>query len=466
MVTQVKKPKVLVVDDEPMITNMLYEALNKKNYSVEVTDTGAKALNMIDREQHDLIITDVYLPDLNGMEILKTAKKNEPNVGVIVITGHGSVASAVEAIKEGAYDYLTKGFSLDEIELTVEKFFQYQRLVKENQQLRTELGNRFGIRNIVGNSAKIKKIFDTVETVAPTNATVLIQGASGTGKELIAKAMHQCSTRADQPFIKTNCAAIPDGLVESELFGHVKGAFTGAIRSTKGRFELADGGTLLLDEIGEVNPMVQAKLLRVLQEKEIEKVGDPSPIKVDVRIIATTNRDLKREVEKGNFREDLFYRLNVVPIVLPTLKERMEDIPLLVEHFVEKYARENNRQIKSVEDEVIDLLMKHDWPGNVRELENTLERAVVLCREQNIEKRHIYFENNNSNDLANALPDGMTLRELEKKYILQTLQKFDGNRTKTASDLGISRRTLRNKISEYQKEGATIAVPQNSEVGK
>lgn len=466
MVTQVKKPKVLVVDDEPMITNMLYEALNKKNYTVAVTDTGTKALDMIDREHYDLIITDVYLPDLNGMEILKTAKKTEPNVGVIVITGHGSVESAVEAIKEGAYDYLTKGFSLDEIELTVEKFFQYQRLVKENQQLRTELGNRFGIRNIVGNSAKIKNIFDTVETVAPTNATVLIQGASGTGKELIAKAMHQCSTRADQPFIKTNCAAIPDGLVESELFGHVKGAFTGAIRSTKGRFELADGGTLLLDEIGEVNPMLQAKLLRVLQEKEIEKVGDPSPIKVDVRIIATTNRDLKKEVEHGNFRKDLFYRLNVVPIVLPTLKERMEDIPLLVEHFVEKYAQENNRQIKSVEDEVIDLLMKHDWPGNVRELENTLERAVVLCREQSIQKRHIYFENDNSNEVENNLPDGMTLRELEKTYILQALQKCDGNRTKTASELGISRRTLRNKISEYQKEGAAITVPQNNEVGK
>lgn len=463
MDAKIKKPRVLVVDDEPMISNMLFEALNKKNYSVEVTDNGTQALNMLVRGQYDLLITDLYLPDVNGMEILKNAKKSEPDLGVIVITGHGSVESAVEAIKEGAYDYLTKGFSLDEIELTVEKFFQYQRLLKENQQLRSELGSRYGIKNIIGNSVKIKRVFDIVETVAPTSATVLIQGASGTGKELVAKAIHHCSTRREQPFIKTNCAAIPDGLVESELFGHVKGAFTGAIRSTKGRFELADGGTLLLDEIAEVNPMLQAKLLRVLQEKEIEKVGDPAPIKVDVRIIATTNRDLKKEVERGNFREDLFYRLNVVPLVLPTLKERMEDVPVLVDHFVEKYSKENNRNIKKVDDEVIDLLIKHDWPGNVRELENTIERAVVLCKDGAIQKKHIYFENGHSNEVPTALPQGMTLRELEKRYILQTLNRLDGNRTQTADKLRISIRTLRNKLAEYRDEGTTIDHTENNE---
>jgi len=463
MVEKIKKPKVLVVDDEPMISNMLFEVLNKKDYHVEVTDNGTQALTMLGRGQYDLLITDLYLPDVNGMDILRNAKKSEPNLGVIVITGHGSVESAVEAIKEGAYDYLTKGFSLDEIELTVEKFFQYQRLLKENQQLRSELGSRYGIKNIIGNSAKIKKVFDIVETVAPTNATILIQGASGTGKELVAKAIHLCSTRREQPFIKTNCAAIPDGLVESELFGHVKGAFTGAIRSTKGRFELADGGTLLLDEIGEVNPMLQAKLLRVLQEKEIEKVGDPAPIKVDVRIIATTNRDLKKEVERGNFREDLFYRLNVVPLVLPALKERMEDIPVLVEHFVEKYAKENNRKIRKVDDDVIDLLIKHNWPGNVRELENTIERAVVLCKTHTIQKKHIYFENENNVEAPAVLPQGMTLRELEKSYILQTLERLGGNRTKTADKLGISIRTLRNKLADYREEGAVISNAENHE---
>lgn len=448
-------PRILVVDDEPTISGMLYEVLKKK-YSVNVVETGEAALKQIKQNDYDLVITDVYLPDLNGMEILKTVKQMDSDSGVIVITGQGSIKNAVKAMKDGAYDFLAKGFSLDEIKVTVDNFFKYLRLVKENELLRSELSSRYGIDNIIGTSEKMQRVFETVEMVAPTNATVLIQGASGTGKELIAKAIHQCSKRSDKPFIKTNCAAIPEGLVESELFGHEKGSFTGAFKNTKGRFELADGGTLLLDEISEIQPNLQAKLLRVLQEQEFEKVGNPETIKVDVRIVATTNRDLREEIAKGNFREDLFYRLNVVPFQLPALKDRKEDILLLVEYFIEKFSKENGRVIKPLDDAVLKHLSEYDWPGNVRELENTMERAVVVCREQTIQMKHLYFSHNGEGEKkdksAVPLPSGMKLKELEKRFIMQTLHEQNGNRTWTANKLGISVRTLRNKLREYSKE--------------
>ena len=358
-------------------------------------------------------------------------------------------------MKDGAYDFLAKGFSLDEIKVTVDNFFKYLSLVKENELLRSELSSRYGIDNIIGTSEKMQRVFETVEMVAPTNATVLIQGASGTGKELIAKAIHQCSKRSNKPFIKTNCAAIPEGLVESELFGHEKGSFTGALQNTKGRFELADGGTLLLDEICEIQPNLQAKLLRVLQEQEFEKVGNPETIKVDVRIVATTNRDLREEIAKGNFREDLYYRLNVVPFELPPLKDRKEDILLLVEHFIEKFSKENGRVIKPLDDAVLKHLSEYDWPGNVRELENTMERAVVVCREQTIKMKHLYFSHNGEGEKKDEsvvpLPSGMKLKELEKRFIMQTLHEQNGNRTWTADKLGISVRTLRNKLREYSE---------------
>jgi len=448
-------PRILVVDDEPTISDMLYEVLRKK-YSVNVVETGNAALKQIKQNEYDLVITDVYLPDLNGMEILKTVKQMDSDSGVIVITGQGSIKNAVKAMKDGAYDFLAKGFSLDEIKVTVDNFFKYLRLVKENELLRSELSSRYGIDNIIGTSEKMQRVFETVEMVAPTNATVLIQGASGTGKELIAKAIHQCSKRSDKPFIKTNCAAIPEGLVESELFGHEKGSFTGALKNTKGRFELADGGTLLLDEISEIQPNLQAKLLRVLQEQEFEKVGNPETIKVDVRIVATTNRDLREEIAKGNFREDLFYRLNVVPFELPPLKDRKEDILLLVEYFIEKFSKENSRAIKPLDDAVLKHLSEYDWPGNVRELENTMERAVVVCREQTIQMKHLYFSHNcegeKKDESAVPLPSGMKLKELEKRFIMQTLHEQNGNRTWTADKLGISVRTLRNKLREYSEE--------------
>lgn len=459
----VKTAKVLVVDDEKLISDMLFEVLKKKNFDVSIANSGKAALDKLKSENYDLIITDLYLPDLSGMEILKSAKKVDPKTGVIMITAHSSVESAVEAMRVGAYDYVTKGSSLNEIEVTVDKFFSYQNLVNENELLKSELRHRHGIESMVGTSPKMKNIFETVEMVAQSNATVLIQGASGTGKELIARAIHSLSNRRDQPFIKTNCAAIPEGLVESELFGHEKGAFTGAIRSTKGRFELADGGTLLLDEISEIKPSLQAKLLRVLQEKEFEKVGNPRPVQVDVRVIATTNRDLQEEIRKGNFREDLYYRLNVVRILLPPLKERKEDIPLLVEHFVERYAAENGRNISGVDEEAMLRLINYDWPGNVRELENAIERAVVVCRDQVIRTKHLFLDaevpKDKDADVKQTplfLPSNVTLKQLEQEIILKTLKEQGGNRTWTAKKLGISVRTLRNKLNEYKGEGVVF----------
>jgi DNA-binding NtrC family response regulator len=453
-------PRVLVVDDEKIISDMLFEVLRKKNFQVSVANSGKVALDKIKSEAYDLIITDLYLQDANGMEILKSAKAVEPKTGVIMITGHGSVESAVEAMRVGAYDYLTKGSSLDEIELTVDKFFSYQKLVNENELLRSELGHHLGIADIIGRSPKMQKIFETVDMVAPSNATVLIQGPSGTGKELIARAIHSASNRRDEPFIKTNCAAIPEGLIESELFGHEKGAFTGAIKSTKGRFELADGGTLLLDEISEIRPNLQAKLLRVLQEKEFEKVGNPRPVQVDVRVIATTNRDLHEEIKRGNFREDLYYRLNVVRIMLPPLRERRDDIPLLVKHFVERFANENGRTISGVDESAMQRLISHDWPGNVRELENIIERAVVISRDPTIQVKHLFADADQNQSTSDnkplVLPRDMTLRELVRHMILKTLKEEGGNRTWASKKLGISVRTLRNKLNEYRAEGFVI----------
>lgn len=453
-----RTPRILIVDDEPMISGMLSEFLLKRNYDVVTENKGAAAIERIKKESYDLVVTDLCLPDIGGdmggIEILKNVKQVEPVTGVIMITGHSSIQSAVEAMRRGAYDYLTKGFALEEIEVIIERFFRFQSLVRENQLLRSELGSLFGIDNIIGNSPKMQAIFEAIQVVAPTNATVLISGASGTGKELVAKAIHVNSLRREQPFIKTNCAAIPDGLVESELFGHEKGAFTGAVRSTKGRFELANDGTLLLDEISEIKPTLQAKLLRVLQEKEFEKVGNPETVKVDVRIIATTNRDLLKAIEEGSFREDLYYRLNVVPINLPELRERKEDIPLLVNYFVEKYSTENNRHISNVTDDAIERLLLYDWPGNVRELENTMERAVVICKDKELRTKHLFLGNKNQSEQEIernvTFPSGMTLKKMEELLIMQTLSEQRDNRTWAAKKLGISVRTLRNKLREYR----------------
>jgi len=447
-----EKQRILVIDDESLMRDFLKETLTRMDYDVSVAENGRSGIDMLKNSMFDLVITDIRMPDISGMEVLKHVKTFNPDTVVVMMTAYGTIENAVEAMKDGAYDYITKPFSADAIEVIVHKIFSYKKLVLENRMLRKEISSAYGFDNIVGKSARMKKVFEVIEAACNSSATVFVQGPSGTGKELVAKAIHYNSVRSSAPFIKTNCAALPEGLMESELFGHEKGAFTGAIKTRKGRFEAADGGTILLDEISEMKPSLQAKLLRVLQEKEIERVGDHTSIGVDVRIIATTNRDIKEEIRKGEFREDLYYRLNVIPVILPPLKERKKDIPLLTEHFIKKYNNEHNRQIEGISEEAVELLMRLDWPGNVRELENRIERAVIMAKEVVLEPKHFVFEDDDF-DLFKEYDSedtDMTLYEMEKKLIFRTLKSHGSNRTKTAETLGISVRTLRNKLNEYK----------------
>ncbi len=451
--------RILVLDDEEMIRDLLQETFQKRGYEVDVAVNGKESLRKLEKASYNLLITDLRLPDISGMEILSEVRKKYPEMGVIMITAYGSIRNAVNAMKEGAFDYIAKPFNLDEMEMVVEKFFKYQSLIDENIYLRSELDKKYSFENIIGKSESMQRVYETIRMVARSKATVLIQGESGTGKELVARAIHYNSPRKHGPFITTNCAALPEGLVESELFGHEKGAFTGAYRTTKGRFEMADGGTLLLDEISEISLGLQAKLLRVLQEREIERVGSGKSIPIDVRIIATTNKDIEKEIEEKRFREDLYYRLNVVPIKLPSIAERREDIPLLVQHFLKLYSRENGKPEKRISEEAMRMLTERDWPGNVREIENCIERAVVMCPPdvEVLEKEHFFLQDYPTSDsqLHSSLKN-MTLREVEKHLIIQRLRENKNNRTKAAEELGISVRTLRNKINEYKKEGIKL----------
>jgi len=450
---------ILIVEDDQLVREFLEETLGRTPYKIDSAENAENAINRLKENHYNLVLTDLRLPDKNGMSVLNATKKFSQDTGVIVMTAYGTVENAVEAMKIGAFDYLTKPFTADRIDMVVNKYFEFSNLKSENILLRSQLGKLYGMENIIGRSKSMQQVFDILQVVSDAKATILIQGQSGTGKEIIAKAIHYNSSRRSKPFVKTNCAALPDGLVESELFGHEKGAFTGAIKRTKGRFELADDGTLLLDEISEMSIHLQAKLLRVLQEKSFEKIGNPETVEVDVRIIATTNRDLKEAVEKGEFREDLFYRLNVVPIFLPALKDRMDDIPLLVEYFIKKSAEENKRPQPGISEEAMQLLMTHDWPGNVRELENTIERAVVICTDEKIKPRHFLNFNGFSvkTDFSETFNgDIKKLSELEKKMILKVLLENNGNRTHSADELGISVRTLRNKIRDYREEGISV----------
>ncbi len=445
---------VLVVDDEKDMVDLIATTLKKDNYSVHSTVDGHKAIEKIRGNHYDLVITDLKMPKVSGMDILKEAKRVSADTNVVMITGYATISSAVEAMKQGAFDYIPKPFSKDELNLVAKRVFDYRHLVEENQHLKDELAEKYNYHNIHGNSAAMKHVFETIEMVAPASSTVLIQGESGTGKELVARAIHYSSPRRDNPFIKLNCAAVPEGLMESELFGHEKGAFTGAIRKTKGRFERADKGTLLFDEISEMSYNLQAKLLRVLQEREFERVGDGVTQRVDVRIIATTNRKLKEEVAKNKFREDLFYRLNVVPVFLPPLRERKEDIPILVDRFLHRYCYENGVETKVIDNEGMQVLLKRDWPGNVRELEHTIERAVVLSRSEKINPDLLELEDGEAEGTASGgfTEAGMSLDEMERRLIMKTLEKEKGNKTKTAKVLGISVRTLRNKLNRYNKD--------------
>ena len=443
---------ILVVDDDSYVRESTEEILRRKGYQVDTSANGKDALVLLDEADFDLILSDIKMPEMDGIELLAAAKGKYPDIHVIMMTAFGSVDNAVEAMRKGAYDYIQKG-SADptEIELVVERALKYQDSQRENKRLRSELQDKYSFNNMIGKAHNMEQVFDLIDTVADSRATVLVTGESGTGKELVARALHYNSSRRSAPFIRLNCAALPKDLMESELFGHEKGAFTGAIKQTRGRFEMADGGTLLLDEISEIDPALQAKLLRVLQEREFERIGSTQTIKVDVRIVATTNRDLQKEVEAGNFREDLYYRLNVIEMGLPPLRERKEDIPALVQNFVAKYNEENGKRVTGVADETLDALLAYDWPGNIRELENYTERAVVVARGEALAPDY-YPPRLTSGPPGRddgGIHVGMTVHEMERRLIMKTLESCQGNRTEAAGMLGISTRTLRNKLHEY-----------------
>jgi len=442
--------RILVVDDEEQMRDLLVKVLEGKGYQGSVRGNGADALAFLEREPVDLVVTDVRMPGLSGMEALRAIKELNPEIVVIIMTAFGSIDQAVQAVKEGAYDYINKPFKIDEMLLTIEKALEERRLRHEVSALRQELRTRYHFENLIGKSRAMQEIFGLIEQVAGSRSTVMVYGKSGTGKELVAKAIHYNSPRASRAFVAVNCAAIPAELLESELFGHEKGAFTGAIATKVGKFELATGGSLFLDEVGSMRLDLQAKILRALQEREVERVGGTRTIKIDVRVIAATNRDLKKAVEEEAFREDLYYRLNVVPITLPDLKDRQEDIPLLANHFVQKFAQESNPAIREISKEAMAVLMSHAWPGNVRELENVIERAVTLGHGPAVLPADLPPHlAGGANPLERALAREATLEDLERDYIAMILQRTKGHQIRAATILGIDRRTLYRKIRRY-----------------
>ena len=465
--------RILVLEDDLIVRKNLEQLLRQRRYDVFAVATLAAAQDQLARDTFDLMFVDVRLPDGEGTDLLRAVKLRPQRPLVVFMTGFGSVESAVDCMRNGAFDYLIKPFSADQIEITLQKAEDFTQLLKVNRLLNQDdegTGNE-----LLGQSAVMENLRALLRRVGRTDATVLIQGESGTGKELVARALYKESPRSGAPFIKLNCAAITESLIESEFFGHEKGAFTGAVNKREGRFELAHGGTLLLDEISEISPAVQAKLLRVLQEREFERVGGTRTIKVNVRVIATTNRQLELSVERKEFRQDLFFRLNVVPIHVPPLREHREDVAFLANHFMQRFARKHGVRVKGLSDDCLQALDRHDWPGNVRELQNVIERAVILCGDSAmLEPEHFYLPPPArpvavaatvpvSVEAATPAPTGaspVTLHELEKQHIFATLERCRNNRTQAAKALDISVRTLRNKLHEY---GAAAGLAADSE---
>ncbi len=445
---------VLIADDEKNIRSGLGRALEMDGYHVFLAADGQEALELIEREEVDLVIADLKMPRLSGEELLRRVVQNYPTVPVIILTGHGTIETAVQAMRDGAYDFLTKPVSLDRLSLLARRALSTRELVIQHRQLQQELDQHRNTAAIIGKSSAMQKVLDVVRQVAPTKASVLITGESGVGKELVADAIHRLSDRAEKPLVKVHCAALSESLLESELFGHEKGAFTGAIGRKRGRFELANPGTIFLDEIGEINQSLQIKILRVLQEKQFERVGGEETITVDVRIVSATNRDLRAEIEKGTFREDLFYRLNVVNLHVPPLRERKEDIPLLVAAFIKEFARENNKPVEGVDPRARAALHRHNWPGNIRELRNSIESAVVMCKGSIITLDDLPPVINNEGDESDSIrvPLGGSLSTAEREIIRANLAVQQGNKTRTAEVLGIGRKTLHRKIAEYGLE--------------
>jgi two-component system response regulator AtoC len=441
-----KKVKVLIVDDETIIRDALSDWLKDIGYQVFTAENGQKALNVIEKEKPGIMIADLVMPGMDGIELMKKAKAQQPDIEVIIITAYASIPTAITAMKEGAYDYIEKPFCPERAELLVKKLAEHRELIEENLSLRQKLEDRYRFENIIAKSSKMQRVIEVIKVVAKSNVTILITGESGTGKELVARAIHSQSDRSSKPFVAVSCAALPESLLESELFGHEKGSFTGAYARKKGKFEFANGGTLFLDEIGEMSANIQVHLLRVLEEKEFTRVGGNELISVDVRVISATNKDLRRAIEKQEFREDLYYRLNVVNIELPPLRERKEDIPLLAEHFLHKFAAENRKEVTEFSPEVIESLLAYDWPGNIRELENSIERAIILSRDSSITTADLPQENVS---LVGSASIGKNLKEVEKTHILHVLRETGENYSEAARILGVSRMTLYNKAKEY-----------------
>jgi DNA-binding NtrC family response regulator len=443
-----------IIDDEPVIHDVLAQLLTSEGYEVEISASGEEALEKFPSHSFDVILLDLLMPGMDGIEALRRIKKIDPLASVIIITAYGSVESAISAMKIGALDYVQKPFKHDDLLLAVEKAVERKRLQDENLRLKDELRQRYGFANIIGKSQAMKSVFELVKAAAPTRSTILLQGESGTGKELVARAVHLNSNRAEAPFITVNSGSLPPDLLESHLFGHVKGAFTGAVALKKGLFEAADKGTIFFDEISSINLETQAKLLRVIQEKEFMRLGGTETIKVDVRILAATNTDIEELIVEKMFRKDLFYRLNVIKIEIPPLRQRKEDIPLLVKHFVEVYSRENRKEVEEVSEDVLEILDAHDWPGNVRELENLVERAIVLSRSKIITRASLppflLHERGIDDRVSVDTEESLDLKErtqaFQKKVILAALKKTKGVQTKAAKLLGVKPTTLNEMI--------------------
>jgi DNA-binding NtrC family response regulator len=449
------KTRVLIVEDEEKLRRVLELQLRSAGFDTELAGSAEEALKLADRA--DLILTDLRLPGLDGLELLALLRRQNMQTPVLVMTAYGTIETAVEAMKAGAADFLPKPFSLDHLMTVIRKALELRALQDENRQLREELGRRYQFENIIGGSGAMQEIFATLARVAPTRATVLLAGESGVGKDLIARAIHHQSPRRGRPFVKINCTALPENLMESELFGYEKGAFTGAVTSKPGKFEQADTGTAFLDEIGDVPASIQVKLLRVLQEREFERLGSNKTLHIDVRIIAATNQDLRQALEQGTFREDLYYRLNVVPVNIPPLRERREDIPFLAEHFVSKLARESGSRVESITDAAIQRLLTYHWPGNVRELENVIERSLVLCMGSKLDAADIRLDTapraRPPAAAAPVLPEGVTLDEYEQAIIREALRRAEGNKSQAARLLGLTRNALRYRLSQMGLEG-------------
>jgi len=453
-----EKPVILVVDDDKNTRDGLQKAL-QRHYAVRTAESAEAALAVLAAEPDvDVMLSDLRMPGTDGLALLRRMNAQHPQTICILLTAYGSVETAVEAMKQGAYDFLTKPINLDHLDMLVARAIKSRELEKKVETLEVQLNEKFGMDNIIGESPAMRQVFEIIQQTAPTQAAVLIQGPSGTGKELVAQAIHRLSTRAKGPFVAVHCAALSPTLLESELFGHEKGSFTGATAQRKGRFEIADGGTLFLDEISEIDPVIQVKLLRVLEEHSFERVGGEETIKTDIRVIAATNRDLRAYVDQGKFREDLFFRLNVVDILLPPLCERAGDIPLLADRFLKEYCERNGKRIEGLTPDALNLLTSYAWPGNVRELRNTMEKMVVLSRSDRLSARDVPLNIREAvrghgavSSRAPVLTSG-SLADTERRKIMAVLEKNGGNRTRAADELGISRRTLHRKLRDYKMQ--------------